>query len=41
MEVGGHYSDAHSGLEVRCTHSGAGLIAADGRALTIKHLTPL
>ncbi len=35
---GMHYSDPRSGLEVLCTQSGAGPLAADGRTLCVKHV---
>ena len=38
VDVGRHYSDSESGLEVLCTHSGAGLIAVDGRAMRVSHV---
>lgn len=38
VDVGRHYHDSESGLEVLCTHSGAGIIAVDGRALRVNHV---
>lgn len=38
VDVGKHYSDSESGLELLCTHSGAGLIAVDDRVLHVKHV---
>jgi hypothetical protein len=38
VDVGRHYSDSESGLEVLCTHSGAGVIAVDGRPLHVSHV---
>jgi hypothetical protein len=41
VEAGKHYNDPESGLELLCTLAGAGPIAADGRELTLKHITHL
>jgi hypothetical protein len=34
--MGKRYVDAQSGLEVLCTKPGSGVLAADGRTLTVK-----
>jgi hypothetical protein len=41
IEAGKHYTDPASGLELLCTHAGAGPIAADGRELILKDVIPL
>ena len=39
--VGKRYVDQQTGLELLCTKAGAGSLAIDGRALTIKQTKPL
>lgn len=39
--IGKRYTDEPSGLELLCTRSGAGPLAADGRELTVKAAKPL
>lgn len=39
--LGKRYVDDHTALEVLCTKPGVGLLAVDGRALTIKAAKPL
>jgi hypothetical protein len=39
--LGKRYTDEQTGLEVLCTKSGPGALAADGRALLLKGAKPL
>jgi hypothetical protein len=40
VDVGRHYGDSTSALELLRTQPGTGPIAVDGRRFVIKHLTP-
>lgn len=39
--LGKRYGDADSGLEVLCTHAGAGPLSVDGREMSMKLAKPL